>query len=61
MNNMSPKDVVKLMKLSRNEEEWNENCDLIKVAFNGDYPDFWYKEIVLSGVMDKMIMLWRMA
>jgi hypothetical protein len=47
----SEKDVVTLMRLSRNEEEWNANCDKVKAANNNDYPQFWYNAIVRSGVV----------
>jgi hypothetical protein len=43
--------VVALMKSSESEEEWNANADTVKAAFGGDYPEFWYKAIVLSGVL----------
>ena len=42
-------EVVALMKSSKSEQEWNDNCDKVKADFN-DYPDFWYPAIVMSGV-----------
>jgi len=42
-------DVINLMESSLTEDEWNQNCDRVKNEF-GDYPEWWYKEIVLSGV-----------
>lgn len=33
------------------EAEWNRACDRIKAARGGVYPDDWYREIVLSGVL----------
>ncbi len=41
--------VIELMKSSKTEKEWNENCDHVKRACGG-YPEWWYSEIVLSGV-----------
>jgi hypothetical protein len=46
---MTKQEVIDLMSGSKTEKEWNENCDKVKAAFNG-YPDFWYAEIVLSGI-----------
>jgi len=46
---MEEKDVVELMKSSKTEQEWNDNCDRVKREFGG-YPDFWYSAIVLSGI-----------
>lgn len=43
-------DVVELMKSSTDENEWNDNCDKVKDANMGDYPSFWYKAIILSGI-----------
>jgi hypothetical protein len=42
--------VAAVMATSRNEEEWNRNCDLIKEAFYGDYPPFWWEAVFMSGV-----------
>lgn len=38
------------MRSSKNEKEWNTNCDLVKEANNG-YPEFWWPTIVASGVL----------
>lgn len=46
--------VVELMKSSKNQEEWNANCDKVKQANGGQYPGFWYAAIVLSGVANSM-------
>jgi cellulase/cellobiase CelA1 len=43
--------VVALMQSSTSEREWNANCDRVKVANGSQYPSYWYKAIVLSGVM----------
>ncbi len=51
---MTRDEVYNLMKSSKNEHEWNQNCDKVKAAFprNGrpDYPDFWGDEILRSGL-----------
>ena len=47
---MLKEDAVKLMSSSKTEEEWNANCDKVKAAHNGDYPDYWFDAIMSSGV-----------
>ena len=42
--------VVEQMKRSKTEDQWNKNCDRVKTANKGQYPDFWYKSVILSGV-----------
>ena len=51
--------VKSLMTTSKNEKEWNENCDKVKAAnlFN-DYPHFWYAEIILSGLLGRVKSQW---
>lgn len=51
---MTQQEVVVLMQSSKTEQEWNENCDLVKAAYGGDYPQFWFGTIILSGVLDNM-------
>lgn len=54
-------DVVKLMKTSKNSNEWNNNCDKVKAANGNNYPGFWYASIVLSGVMARVSSGWVSA
>jgi hypothetical protein len=51
---MNENDVVKLMKSSNSEQEWNANCQKVKAAFNG-YPDFWHASIFDSSVYAEAI------
>jgi hypothetical protein len=51
---MLKEDVVKLMSSSKTEEEWNANCDKVKDAHNGDYPNYWYETFLVSGLMSKI-------
>lgn len=53
-NIMNEEQVVALMKGSKSEQEWNENCDRVKGAFGGNYPSFWFSAIVLSGVASQI-------
>lgn len=47
---MTPDEVVKLMKSSRTAQEWDANCDKVKAAFGGDYPEFWRELWVFHGL-----------
>ena len=40
------------MKSSKNVDEWNANCDKVKDAHDGGYPDYWYVEIIIYGIVD---------
>jgi len=50
--------VVSLMKSSKNESEWNANCDKIKKINNGGYPEFWYETVLASGLMNQVSVSW---
>ncbi len=50
--------VIDLMTSSKSKEEWNENCDKVKVAHNGGYPEWWYVEIIESGLHSRVRMGW---
>lgn len=52
---MTQQEVVDLMKSSKTEQEWNENRDLIKVAFGGDYPKFWHTAVIASGLLNRTV------
>ncbi|MEI6266340.1 MAG: hypothetical protein WCP14_00400 [bacterium] len=47
------------MEGSKNDVEWNANCDKVKAANNGDYPDFWFKEIIINKVYDRAAEGWN--
>ena len=46
--------VLNLMRSSKNEDEWNTNCYVVKTACKG-YPDFWHKEVIASGLRDEVL------
>lgn len=50
---MTQNEVVELMKSSKSEQEWNDNCDEVKKKCGG-YPEFWYGAIVISGVINEV-------
>jgi len=53
---MTRQEVVALMQSSRDEKEWNDNCDAVKKQ--GGYPGFWFEAIMLSGLADKVRKSW---
>lgn len=57
LNMMLENEVVALMKSSRSEDEWNANTDKVKAECNG-YPAFWYKAVVMSGLMGQVAATW---
>ena len=45
---------VELLKQCRSGDEWNKICDDIKKLNNKTYPEWWYSEIIESGVAHAM-------
>lgn len=43
--------MLALLKSSTNADEWNENCDKIKSENAGNYPEWWWSEVILSGLI----------
>lgn len=52
---MSKDDVIALMMSSKDTKEWNANCDKVKAAHSGQYPDYWYKDVILAGIADYVL------
>lgn len=46
---MNEEQVKELMRSSKTEQEWNNNCDVVKKSCNG-YPSFWFTAIIASGL-----------
>ena len=45
---MTEQEVITLMESSRTSDEWNANCNKVKDAHGGRYPEYWYKTIVVE-------------
>lgn len=45
---MTKQEVIDLMRSSKTEEEWNENCEKVKEAHGGQYPDYWFASIIIG-------------
>lgn len=54
---MNRDEVIALMESSTSEVEWNSNAEMIKVACGG-YPSFWFKDIVMGGVLRRTVAKW---
>lgn len=39
-------------------DDWNDRCDEVKLANDGDYPSFWWATVVGSGLFARMSMNW---
>lgn len=48
-------EVITLMKSSKNEMEWDNNCDIVKSLHGGGYPDYWYETFVRSGLANEIL------
>jgi len=51
---MNKEEVINLMKSSKNANEWNKNCTIVKEKCNG-YPNFWYETIIVSGIAREIL------
>ena len=55
---LTTKDGVReLMESSKSEVEWDDNCDKVKAANDG-YPSFWFREIILTRVLERAQKRW---
>ena len=43
---------------TKSETEWNDVCDSVKAAREGQYPSDWYQKVVLSGLASRMSASW---
>lgn len=50
---MNETEVIALMETSKSTAEWNTNVAEVKRRC-GDYPQFWYPTMMLSGRFDKI-------
>ena len=44
---------------SKNDTEWNNACDAIKKARNGQYPPDWYEVVIAGGLMGCVTTSWK--
>jgi hypothetical protein len=51
-------DVETLMMSSKDESEWSANCDKVKAANGGDYPNFW-AGLEQGGLRELTVRRWQ--
>jgi hypothetical protein len=49
---MTKREVLLLLREAKTEEDLRIRCSLIKHRYGGKFPDFWYSEILSSGLLD---------
>lgn len=52
---MSREEVTTLMLSSESERDWDDKCDQVKAAFGGDYPRFWFEDVIRSGLAQRAL------
>jgi hypothetical protein len=50
---VTPEGVGELMASSASKKEWDENCDAVQAANEGQFPDFWVETVHFSGLADR--------
>jgi len=55
MTALTPDQVAAFMSSATSAEDWDNKCDLVKEAFGGGYPSFWYQTILASGVAKRTL------
>ena len=48
---MTKDEALALLKSSNSADEWDANCEKIKAAHGGQYPEWWYPEVVMSTLV----------
>lgn len=56
---MTEREVVDLMASSKSSQEWDDNCTKVKAKNGGNYPFFWYRAILVSGLATATSMKWK--
>lgn len=57
MKDLTPSE-LEILEQCQSAKEWNDACDKIKAARNGEYPNDWWSVMKLSGRMDKIFTRW---
>jgi hypothetical protein len=52
---MTRQELVDFMKQTVDRNDWRARCDYVKRHHGNQYPDFWYEEIIRSGLMDEIL------
>lgn len=52
------KDLFQFMAEAKTAKKWEENADKVKAAYGNQYPNFWYKTVILSGLLAMLQSHW---
>lgn len=53
----TPEKLAEFMSFSKNVNDWNIRCDIVKKVCN-DYPSYWFETIILSGLYNRVRSQW---
>ena len=51
---MTVEQVVKLMGHSKSKVHWDKSASKVKEAFGGEYPDFWWSQVVVLPIFEQL-------
>lgn len=62
------KEFLAKLEASKSEQEWNAICAEVKAYAetlpdnerSGDYPSWWFRAVILSGLMARAVVNWRL-
>ncbi len=46
---------LKMIEDCRSEQDWNNACDAVKRARNGQYPSDWWAKVMQSGLARRVM------
>lgn len=52
---MDKKEVMELLESVQTYKQWADACDKIKRAHGYGYPDYWFKDVLQSGMADRIL------
>lgn len=41
----------------QNSIDWNNKCDEVKNHY-GDYPEWWFNDVIISGLLNEIVRGW---
>lgn len=56
---MKRQEVIDIMSAATNMEDWNKRSEAIFRAYDGSRPEFWYQEIITSGLFERKRKEWE--
>lgn len=59
MSNKLTSEQLALLNSTKSMDDWNAVCATIKAANGGDYPSDWWKEVMSSGLANRVMASWE--